>query len=428
MAKQQQSLNLKYISYERSRRKFVVEVPMPDGSRPKRRFATREAAIAYRDDICSIIQGGRLALNPEILVKEWVGIWLERYCGDLSEKTRQSYAQLFRTHCKSIHNLRMVGEVKAFHITNLLEDMKRKKLSYNTMARTYAMLRSCFNRVHNEQLIVYDVIPTTGCRIPKRKRVGKTSLVTTSPRTAYSVSVLDSLVQAARTIDKRKNVRARWTCLILLLRVTGMRLSECLGICKSDVTFTEDTAVIDLHHGVHDVDKKQSVQGQCWAVEDLKSEASYRKLVIHDKELITLLKMFLALEHPLVEYAGVQYNFLFATKSGTPILHSAFSKMFKKIRASAGSPIRVHEIRHSVATILGADSGIPFANSAKYLGHTKEVFIKHYVHAQEESEDKISLKLTPKSSGSIQEEARLYIARPSFAPKFAPTKVLRVVS
>ena len=43
---------------------------------------------------------------------------------------------------------------------------------------------------------------------------------------------------------------------------------------------------------VHDVDKKQSAQGKCWAVEDLKSEASYRQLVIHDKELIALLKMF----------------------------------------------------------------------------------------------------------------------------------------
>jgi len=425
MAKQQQPLNLKYISYEKSRKKFVVEVPAPDGSRPKRRFDTCEEAIAYRDEICGLIQGGRLALSPSITVKEWFSIWLERYCGDLAEKTRQSYAQAFRTHCKSLHGLRMVGEVKAFHITDVLESMKRKNLSYSSIMRTYAMLRSGFNRVHNEQLLVYDVVPTTGCRIPKRKKVGQTSLINTSPRTAYPVAVLDSLVQAARNIDKRKNIRDRWTCLILLLRVTGMRLSECLGICKKDITFTEDTAVINLHQGVHDVDKKQSAQGKCWAVEDLKSEASYRQLVIHDKELIALLKMFHALEHPLVKYATVEYDFLFATKSGTPILHSAFNKMFKKIRESADSPIRVHEIRHSVATILGADSNIPFANSAKYLGHTKEVFIKHYVHAQTESEGKISRKLTPKAASIVREDTLLYIAGPSFAPKIAPTEALK---
>lgn len=428
MAKQQQPLNLKYISYEKSRKKFVVEVPAPDGSRPKRRFVTREDAIAYRDEICSIMQGGRLALSPGITVKEWFRIWLERYCGDLAEKTRQSYAQMFRTHCQSLANLRMIGEVKAFHITSVLETMKKKDYAYDSIKRMRAILSSAFNRVHDEQLIVYEVLPTAGCRLPKRKKVGQKTIVPISPRTAYPEAVLDSLVQAARSIDKRKNIRERWTCLILLLRVTGMRLSECLGICKKDITFTEDKVVINLHQGVHDVDKKQSAQGKCWAVEDLKSEASYRQLVIDDKELITLLKMFHALEHPLVKYATVDYDFLFATKSGTPILHSAFNKMFKKIRESAGIPIRVHEIRHSVATILGADSSIPFANSAKYLGHSKEVFIKHYVHAQEESKSKIGQKLTPKSAEVVRESSLMYIVGHSFAPNLAPSEPLKEAS
>ena len=138
--------------------------------------------------------------------------------------------------------------------------------------------------------------------------------------------------------------------------------------------------------------------------------------------------MFHDLEHPLVKYATVEYDFLFATKSGTPILHSAFNKMFKKIRESAGCPIRVHEIRHSVATILGADSSIPFANSAKYLGHSKEVFIKHYVHAQAESESRIGQKLTPKSAEVVREGSLMYIVGHSFAPTLAPSEPLKEAS
>ena len=47
-----------------------------------------------------------------------------------------------------------------------------------------------------------------------------------------------------------------------------------------------------------------------------------------------------------------------------------------------GNPIRVYEIHNSVASMLGANSKILFANSAKYLGQTKEVFIKNNVHVQ----------------------------------------------
>jgi len=94
--------------------------------------------------------------------------------------------------------------------------------------------------------------------------------------------------------------------------------------------------------------------------------------------------------------------------------------MFKKIRESAGSTIRVHEIRHSVATILGADRNIPFADSAKFLGHTKEVFIKHYVHAQEESGSTIAKKLTPRPLTMIKENSILYLSGTNFAPKSAP--------
>jgi len=420
MAKQKKALDLSHIYYENSRKKFVVAVPMPNGSRPKKRFTTVEEAAKYRDEILNIVQSGHLALAPNITVIEWFTIWLDKYCGDLAEKTRQSYACMIRTNCKTLYKLRMVDEVKAFHITNVLENMKKKGYAHESIKRMRAVLSSAFNRVNDEQLIVYDVLPTSGCRLPKRKITGQKHLTKTTPRTAYPEAVLNGLVQAAKSIDPRINIRERWTCLILLLRVTGMRLSECLGICKKDIAFTGDKAVISLHQGVHDVDKKQSAQGKCWAVEDLKSSASNRKLDIYDKELITLLRKFYAMEHPTVSYADVEYDFLFATKSGTPILHSAFNKMFKKIRESAGSTIRVHEIRHSVATILGADRNIPFADSAKFLGHTKEVFIKHYVHAQEESGSTIAKKLTPRPLTMIKENSILYLSGTNFAPKSAP--------
>lgn len=105
--------------------------------------------------------------------------------------------------------------------------------------------------------------------------------------------------------------------------------------------------------------------------------------------------------------------------------------MFAKIRGEINSPIRVHEIRHSVATILGADRDIPFADSAKFLWHPKEVFIKYYVHAQKESNSDIGKKLTSGHQGqpgTVKENASLYIIRPNFAPKLAPTILSKTAS
>ena len=86
-----------------------------------------------------------------------------------------------------------------------------------------------------------------------------------------------------------------------------------------------------------------------------------------------------------------------------------------------GNPIRVYEIFHFVATILGANSKILFANSVKYLGHTKELFIKHYVNAQAKSEGRIRRKLTQKAASIVSEETLLYIV----GPRFAPTEALK---
>ena len=180
MAKKK-ALDSTHIYYEKSRKKFVAAVPMPDGSRPKRRFDTIDEATAYRDEMLAIVENGRIAINPSITVKEWLALWLEKYCGDLAEKTRQSYAYMIRTHCQSLYNLRMVDQVKAFHITNVFENMKNKGYAHYSIRRMRAVLSSAFNRVNDEQLIVYDVLPTAGCKLPKRRTVGQKVIQPTAP-------------------------------------------------------------------------------------------------------------------------------------------------------------------------------------------------------------------------------------------------------
>ena len=85
-------------------------------------------------------------------------------------------------------------------------------------------------------------------------------------------------------------------------------------------------------------------------------------------------------------YKGDEYDFLFATSTGTPLSYHNFRREYNKIRAqvdysSYDHPCKPHEIRHSVATALAHTPGLSYADAAEFLGHSLEVFMNTYVHA-----------------------------------------------
>lgn len=385
--------DMTYITYERNRNKYLVRVP----GCMALRFEDKEEAIKKRDVLREMMQNKQIRINSSITVKEWLEYWLNRYCGDLTEKTRQDYQDLFRNHCTALYRLRMV-DVKPFDINDIIMSMVDKKVAHSTIVRTRAALSSAFNRVKSEGLIEYNRVPTDGIKIPKQNLATKDSEYI---RKAYPQEVLEKLVEVAKQYCTNKRLCQRYTAALLILTKSGMRLSELLGLCKKDVTeIGDDYIKLKLNQSTHQVDKKRSHAGKAWTVDPLKSKASYREITIIDKDLVPLAQELIEGEHPLVRYEGKDYDFLFATRTGTPILKSNFYRDYNKIRKIVGQPIRIHEIRHSVATILAAEPTIPFANSAAFLGHSKEVFLKYYVHPVENKGLQIAQTLAKRHSGA----------------------------
>ena len=423
------NVDMRYITYEDDRNTLLVTLPRMNGKRPKRRFHDLDEALRFRDENVGKIKKGQIKIDPNTTVQEWLENWLNNYCGDFREKTRQDYASLIRQYCQPLYHLKIIDGIKACDIDAVLKQMRDNGIATSTIKRTFGAICSAFSCIQKKQLYAYDILPTAGCEIPKENSTTKKPRYYVAPPKAYSEQVLDSLVNAARIVNKNESVHKRWVCIIKLLRLTGMRLSECLGICKDDITFYDDNVVINLKQGVHDVTKTLNALGLCWSLGGLKSEASYRQLPIFDQELVRLITDFCAEEHPAIKYGEIEYNFLFATKNGTPILHSNFYRMFNKIRAIAKTLIRTHEIRHSVATILSRSKDIPYADSASFLGHTLEVYMRYYVHPGDESSTTISKILTPEQKDPlIKESAALYLIDKVNVPKMSPTQPLEQAS
>ncbi len=102
--------------------------------------------------------------------------------------------------------------------------------------------------------------------------------------------------------------------------------------------------------------------------------------MIKDERCVTLIRYILSLTNRPVFYGDQEYSFLFSTRTGRPISKSNFTRNFVKIRKVIGSDIRIHEIRHSVATLMANNPAISYNNAAAFMGHSLNVFMQYYVH------------------------------------------------
>lgn len=80
---------------------------------------------------------------------------------------------------------------------------------------------------------------------------------------------------------------------------------------------------------------------------------------------------------------GPNYNregLVFVNEAGVPIRPETYSGWFDKHNASAGLPkIRLHDLRHTAATLL-ASNGVPIIIASGLLGHDPKVFAQVYAH------------------------------------------------
>ena len=140
-----------------------------------------------------------------------------------------------------------------------------------------------------------------------------------------------------------------------------------------------------VRHSIHDIKKDQQTEGLPFYIGPTKN-GKERTVPITDEQTISLLQKIVEDVHPKYSYKGDEYDFLFATNTGTPLSYHNFRREYIKIRAqvdfsSYDHPCKPHEIRHSVATALAHTPGLSYADAAEFLGHSLEVFMNTYVHA-----------------------------------------------
>lgn len=378
--------SVKYVTYDKKLDSFRVRVPGTGQVLRK----TIESAIKERDRRISLIKSGKIKIDFNITFKQWFEIWLEKYCSTPNQHTKEGYEDDINRSCESLFNLKML-EIKPYHINDLLQSMAHKDIAYSTIRRTRAVLSSIFRSIRDNGFIEYDRLPTYGVKLPPKTATKHKSV----PRRAFDIETLDKLTEAAKTFSKNKESCQLYTTALLVLTRTGMRCSELLGLCREDISITKaDEMTISITRSVHTVKKKKNVEGLTWIIGPTKSENGNRTIFIKDNDCVTQMRYLLTLDIVPIMYDEQEYHFIFRTNTGRPISKSNFTRSFVKIRKKTDSDIKIHEIRHSIATLMASNPTISYNNAAAFLGHSLNVFMKYYVHPSERNFSSCSLAIS----------------------------------
>jgi integrase len=160
------------------------------------------------------------------------------------------------------------------------------------------------------------------------------------------------------------------------LSLAGLRRSEVLGLRWSSVDYEAGT--VEVKRGRVALRRGQT------AADDAKSRASKRTVPVEAMHpgTMSLLRALSAAQAADRLAAGAAYEatgLVVVDALGAPVSPDGYGAAFRRLCADAGVPaVRLHAIRHTVATILH-DRAVPPVAAAALLGHSLQTHLAVYV-------------------------------------------------
>ncbi len=327
----------------------LVDLGYVDGKR-KRKAATRptrrEAVEWLREAQQSHQSGALVSRTPT--VAEWFVTYLDEYAATrLRPRTLANYRRTIERHILPALGRLRLDKVRPEHLTKLYREKVAGGLSPATVRYLHAVIRAAFG------------LAVRWGRIPRN-----VALLVELPESEHAEITPLAVGEARALLAAAGGFRlgARWMVGLSL----GLRQGEALGLWWDDV---------DLAAGVVHVRRqllRPAAKGAPMTFGPVKSARSRRTLALPGRlaELLTEHRKKQAVERETAEqWADVRL--VFATAGGTAIDHRNDAREFKALCERAGiPPYRVHDLRHTAATLLIAQGQHPRV-VMEVLGHSQ---------------------------------------------------------
>jgi integrase len=330
----------------------------PDGRRRSSTFGTktdarRWLATAQTDLVrraWKAPEGGRRTLGA------YATDYLAR--ADLRESTRQLYEGVWRLHLKKTWSSVAVGDVTPQQV-RLWHEAAARTARPTALVQSYRLLRALLNVPEADE-----VLTTNPCRL-------RAAGIAKSARPSRALTVAEVQALAGK-------VPARYRALVLTLAFGGLRFGEATALRRRDVS--ADGVTVTVTRSVKRV-------GGSWLVGPPKTEAGVRTVA---------LPAFVAAavaEHLDEHVDAGPTALVFGTSSGTFLAGSNFNSTFRRAVDACGlDPVRIHELRHTGAT-LAAATGASTKDLMHRLGHSSPAAALIYQHASTGRDSEIARAL-----------------------------------
>jgi integrase len=338
---------------------WAGQITLPNGERryktSKRQEVVKEWLLSARNDV----KQGVLPQNDKITVSEFMESYMETVAKNtLRPSTQEIYEVYVRVHIKP-----SLGKIKLKDLSpHHLQAFYSRKIEEGLSKRTVQIIHGIIRRVLN-QAVSWGMVTRNVCRLVRAPRPEK------RVHTFYTKEQLNTFLASVK--------EHRWYPIYLLLVYGGFREGEVLGIHIEDVDLTN--RVINVRHAVI------TLKGGL-VIAEPKTESS--------KRAVTLPKVAYDEMKRHLEQLDRKQGLIFTTSTGRPVSPRNLIRHFKESIKAAGLPdIRIHDLRHSHASLLLA-SGVNPKVVQERLGHASiTLTLTTYSHVIPSLQEEVARRL-----------------------------------
>ena len=334
--------------YRRSDGRYAGEITLEDGKR-KQVYGKSETEVQKKiDQIVYEQKQGLLATGPRQTLKDYIERWLEEVHKPVVRLS--TYARHRHTVYK--HIIPVLGHIELKkitpeHVQKFYNEKGREGLASSSIRNIHSVLSNAFKNA-----VRWKLIPQNVC-----------SLVTLPPLKKRKNQTLTK-EQIIKLLDVAKE--HNMGPFIRLALMSGMRHGEMLALQWSDIDF--ESGILSIQHNVYRVSGYGYLEG------DPKTESSKRQIIL-PKFVATSLMLHRERQQEIRKAAGSKWkekDLVFCTRNGTFISQDRNLGRFRKVLEEAGLPttMRIHDLRHNVATFLIKVMKYPPNFVQELLGHS----------------------------------------------------------
>jgi len=365
------------------------------GGKRIRKVVSGRTRAAVSEKMKELLRSQQLGLpiQPD---RQTVGVYLQHWLeqsvkNTVRPKTYITYRYLVRRHLEPEIGKVKLQKLNPQHVQRLLNSKLEAGLSPRTVRHVRTTLITAL-----ETAVKFGLTPRNVAKLVDPPRCPHREI------RPYTVAEARRLLEAVEG--------DRLDALFVTTLSVGLRLGEVLGLCEDDMDL--DSSRLTVRHSLERIPREP------FRLVETKSEKGRRVLTLPAVTVARLRRHLASREQDRElagsEWKGNSWGLVFTSTTGAPLHQRNVHRRFWELLDAAGlRRIRLHDLRHSAASLLIAEGVHPKAIQ-ELLGHASVAFtLQVYAHlfeeARQEAADQMDSILAPVASSVASREGRTKI-------------------